>query len=90
MAVDARRREQLLTDLARRIERLGLTAPAILFLETFKPLAFLGAQFLWFAQPFLTLGFNETDLRDLTLIVEDRTGIEELIARLETSPTDHT
>jgi hypothetical protein len=90
MAVDARRREQLLNDLARRIEHAGMTAPAILFLETYKPLAFLGAQFLWFAQPFLTLGFNETDLRDLTLIVEDRTGIEELIARLETSPTDQT
>jgi hypothetical protein len=90
MAVDARRREQLLNDLAQRIEHAGMTAPAILFLETYKPLAFLGAQLLWFAQPFLTLGFNATDLRDLTLIVEDRTGIEELIARLETSPTDHT
>jgi hypothetical protein len=88
MAMDAVRREQLLNDLARRIERLGMTAPAILFLETYKPLAFLGAQFLWFAQPFLNLGFNQADLRDLTLIVEDRTGIEELIHRLEATQTD--
>lgn len=90
MTVDAQRREQLLNDLTRRIEQLGMTAPAVLFLETYKPLAFLGAQVLWFAQPFLNLGFNETDLRDLTLIIEERTGIEELIARLEAIHTDRT
>ncbi len=88
MALDARRRAQLLDDLTRRIEQMGMTAPAILFLETYKPLAFLGAQFLWFAQPFLNLGFNQADVRDLTLLVEDRAGVEELIARLEGLQTD--
>ena len=88
MALDAHRREQLLDDLTRRIEKIGMTAPAILFLETYKPLAFLGAQLLWFAQPFLSLGFKEADLRDLTLLIEDRGGVEELIDRLEASQTN--
>jgi hypothetical protein len=88
MTLDAHRRERLLNDTARRIEQLGMTAPAILFLETYKPLAFLGAQVLWFAQPFISFGFNEADLRDLTLIVEERTGVEELITRLEALQTD--
>ena len=88
MALDAHRREQLLDELTRRIEKMGMTAPAILFLETYKPLAFLGAQFLWFAQPFLSLGFDQADLRDLTLLVEDRAGVEELIERLEVLQTD--
>jgi hypothetical protein len=83
MAVDVQRREQLLDDLTRRIEKMGMTAPAILFLETYKPLAFLGAQLLWFAQPFLSLGFKEADLRDFTLLIEDHAGVEELIDRLE-------
>jgi len=90
MAVDAQRREQLLDDLTRRIEKMGMTAPAILFLETYKPLAFLGAQLLWFAQPFLSLGFKEADLRDLTLLIEDRAGVEELLDRLEALQTDRT
>ena len=90
MAVDAQRREQLLDDLTRRIEKMGMTAPAILFLETYKPLAFLGAQLLWFAQPFLSLGFKEADLRDLTLLIEDRAGVEELLDRLEVLQTDKT
>lgn len=86
--MDAHRREQLLDDWAQRIERAGMSAPAILFLETFKPLAFLGAQALWFAQPLLTLGLNETDLRDLILLIEEPSGIEDLLARLETCRTD--
>lgn len=87
-AMDAQRREQLLNDLAQRIERAGMAAPAILFLETFKPLAFLGAQALWFAQPFLSLGLNETDVRDFASLIEEPAGIEDLIARLETRPPD--
>jgi hypothetical protein len=87
--MDAQRREQLLNDLAHRIERAGMTAPAILFLETYQPLAFLGAQLLWFAQPFLTLGLNENDVRDLTLLLEERAGVADLIARLETLQSHH-
>ena len=90
MSLDARRREQLLNDLTRRIEQSGMIAPAILFLETYKPLAFLGAQLLWFAQPFLNLGFDEADLRDFTLLVEDRAGVEDLIGRLEALQTSET
>jgi len=88
--MDAQRREQLLDDLTRRIEKMGMTAPAILFLETYKPLAFLGAQLLWFAQPFLSLGFKEANLRDLALLIEDRAGVEELLDRLEALQTDKT
>jgi hypothetical protein len=88
MTLDAQRREELLSRVARRIEELGLTAPAILFLETYKPVAFLGAQLLWVAEPFLNLGFNAADLHDLTRLIEERTGIEELIRRLESPRPD--
>ncbi|MDE3088421.1 MAG: hypothetical protein KGJ80_03405 [Chloroflexota bacterium] len=60
-----------------------MTAPAILFLEMHKPLAFLGAQMLWAAQPFLNIGWNDNDLRDFAAIIEDRAGVEQIINRLE-------
>jgi hypothetical protein len=85
MHVDAQRREQLIGILAHRAERLGLTAPTILFLETFKPLAFIGAQMMWVAQPFLSLWWKEKDLRDLALVLEDPAGVEAIIDRLESS-----
>ncbi len=88
MALDAQRRQQILNRFARRIADLGLTAPAILFLEAYKPLSFLGAQMLWFAQPFLSLAFDSADLRDFTLLVQEDAGTEALIARLESSQPD--
>ena len=88
MTLDTQRREQLLNAVTQRVEELGLTAPAILFLETYKPVAFLGAQLLWAAEPFLSLGFNAADLHDLTRLIEERTGIEELIRRLESPRPD--
>ena len=74
--------------MARRIADLGLTAPAILFLEMHKPLAFLVAQLLLVAQPFLSIGLNNADLSDFAAIIEDRGGVEELIERLESIKSD--
>ncbi len=88
MGLDASRRQQLIDRFARRVAGLGLTAPAVLFLEMHKPLAFLGAQMLFAAQPFLSLGFNAADVHDFAAIIEDRTGVEEVIDRLESIKTE--
>jgi hypothetical protein len=88
MALDASRRQQLIDRFARRIAELGLTAPAVLFLEMHKPLAFLGAQLLFAAQPFLSVGLNDADVRDFAAIIEDRTGVEQVIDRLESLKTE--
>ena len=88
MDLDASRRQQLIDRVAQQIAGRGMTAPAILFLEMHKPLAFLGAQLLWIAQPFLSIGLNNADLSDLITVVEDRAGVEELIERLEARQTD--
>ena len=88
MDLDASRRQQLIERVAQQIAGRGMTAPAILFLEMHKPLAFLGAQLLWIAQPFLSIGLNNADLRDLITVIEDRAGVEELIERLEARQTD--
>lgn len=83
MALDQQRREQLIENLARRAARMHVTAPAILFLEMHRPLAFLGAQMLWVGQPFLSLWLERADIRDVALLLEDREGVERLIEHLE-------
>ena len=85
MALDPQRREQLIDALARRAARMHLTAPAILFLEMHRPLAFLGAQMLWAGQPFLSVWLNHADIRDVALLLEDPAGVDELIKRLESA-----
>jgi len=88
MPLDAQRRQELTDRFARRVVELGMTAPAILFLEAYKPLSFLGAQLLWMTGPFLNGVFNSADLRDFTLLIEDAAGVEALIARLESFRQD--
>lgn len=83
MALDDQRRQDLIERLTLQISKSGLTAPAILFLEMNKPLAYLGAQFLLVSQPFLSIGLKDADLRDLALLLEERRGVEDLIERLE-------
>ena len=90
MALDVARRQQMIDRIANRIAGLGMTAPAVLFLEMNKPLAFLGAQLLFAAQPFLSITVNPADLHDFAEIVEDGTGVDQLIARLESIRTERT
>ncbi len=81
--MDLERRERLINELARRAARLHLTAPAILFLEMHRPLAFVGAQMLWAAQPFLGMWLDHADIGEVAQLLEDPAGVEALISRLE-------
>ncbi len=82
---DQLRREQFIDDLARRAARAHVTAPAILFLEMHKPLAFLGAQMLWAAQPFLGVWWDPADVHAVARLLEDPESVEALIRRLEST-----
>src|SRR5574341_1123395 len=88
MPLDMQRREQLIEALVQRAAQMGVTAPALLFLETYKPLTFLGAQMLWAAQPFLSIWLKDATVRDLALLLEDRDSVEQLIARLESPSSE--
>lgn len=83
MALEEQRRQDLIDRLARRAAQMHLAAPAILFLEMHKPLAFLGAQIVWLAQPFLCLWWKPGDVHDVACLLEDRASVEALIERLE-------
>ena len=83
MPLDVQRRQELIDRFAQRVAQMGMTAPAILFLESYKPVSFLGAQFLWFSEPFLSILINPTDLHDFTVLIQDEAGTEALLERLE-------
>ena len=68
----------LIERVARRIEQRGLVTAAVLFLETMKPLSFLGGQMLYLAQPIL--GESAAEYAGL---LEDPDSVDRLLARLE-------
>ena len=73
----------LLEKVATWIVRRGLTAPAILFLETGKPLNFLGSQLLIGLSPFIQAIFKGIEYQKFALIIEKDENVELLIELIE-------
>lgn len=77
------RRDQLVEDLAQRLDSWRLTTPAIAFLEVHKPLGFFASQTLLALQPLLTLLVGNVSVEEYAALLEDRNGLELVISRLE-------
>lgn len=81
-ADEVSRQAALIEALAQRIERAGLVAPAILFLESHKPFAFLASQLLWMADPLVSL-ITQEGTGPLADLLESPAAVERLLTRLE-------
>ncbi len=73
----------LLEKLALWIKRRNLTAPAIIFLETGKPLNFLGSQLLIAFSPFVQAFFKGDQYQKIALILEKDENLERLLQLIE-------
>ncbi len=75
--------EALLDAVAGRIVRMGMAVPAVFFLESAKPLNFIGSQALVFLEPFVKSVLNIASYDRFTALMEDRSSIERLLIRIE-------
>lgn len=75
-------RDELVEQVAREIELLGMSGPAVHFLEASRPYRALGANAMLFFDPLLR-GVFGGELASASEILADDAGIEQLIARLE-------
>ncbi len=73
----------VLDKLARKTVEKGMTVPAILLLESVKPLNFIGSQVLVFFEPIVQTVFNFKDYDTFRCALEKRESIEILITRIE-------
>jgi len=76
-------KRETLDRLAEKIIERRLSAPAILFLESSKPLSFLGNQAMVFFQPIVQTIFNFKTYDDIMDLLEDRDNIEYLLKKIE-------
>ena len=75
--------EQLLDQLTQNIDRWGLNVPALLFLQTTKPLSFIASHGLLLCQPLLSFFYDTPRIADYADLLADRANIDRLVARLE-------
>ena len=67
---------------ATKISEHGWASTATAVLEVGQPLAFLGGQALWVAQPALSLFFDQETIRQFAQLLEDPTAVEALVQQL--------
>jgi hypothetical protein len=60
-----------------------LETPAVLFLESVRPLSFVGAQGMYFLEPFARAIFNVKDYERLARMLERRENLELLVRAIE-------
>ena len=75
--------DALLLDLARKIDRKRMTAPALLWLESLRPVSFLGTQLMHFLNPFVRMLYDSDTFERLAQILEERDHLERLLCHLE-------
>ena len=76
--------DQALFDrLARWIVERRMETPALLFLESARPLSFVGAQAMHFFQPLASVLFAGPDYERLARLLEDRANLSLLLATIE-------
>ena len=79
------RRDALIDGLSAFVASRRLETPALILLESSRPLTFLGSQALLVGQPVLATFFGWERLDEYRLLLEDRSNVDRLIARIETA-----
>jgi len=74
---------EFMQKIAREIVQRQLTVPAIIFLETIKPLSFLGNQLLIFANPIVSLIVRTGNYYKFVRMIENRENVEKLTVAIE-------
>ena len=75
--------KKLINDIANKINRHGLSTPAIFFLEMVKYLSFFGSQLLIFFGPIITVFINSHSYYQIAELLEDRKNVELLLKKIE-------
>ncbi|HNY11484.1 MAG TPA: hypothetical protein PKK26_07850 [Candidatus Wallbacteria bacterium] len=73
----------LFEKLANFVVKRKMVAPAILFLESTKPLNFIGSQFLVVMGPLVKIFFNVREYDQIVTLMEKRDNVESLICTIE-------
>ena len=75
--------EVILDKIAKKVVYWRMTTPAVLFLESVKPMNFVGSQMLVFFEPFVQALFNVKEYNEFIKIMEERENVERLLVKIE-------
>ncbi len=77
------RQQEILDKIAKKVVLWKMSVPAILFLESVKPLNYVGSQMLVFFEPFVQSLFSWKDYDEFRRMMEERGNVERLLQTIE-------
>jgi hypothetical protein len=77
------RQDEILTKIAQKVVHWKMSVPAILFLESVKPLNYVGSQMMAFFEPMFQAVFSWKDYDEFRMMMEERGTVERLLQRIE-------
>jgi len=80
---------ELLIKLADKIIKLRMTTPAILFLESIRPMNYIGSQVMVFFAPMVRIFFDMPEWNQLSVILEQRDSIAYFLDLIEQREGDY-
>ena len=83
LAQICQQQEEILTKIARKVVHWKMSVPAVLFLESVKPLNYVGSQMMAFFEPFVHALFSWKDYDEVRKMMEERGTVEKLLQRIE-------
>ncbi len=75
--------EEILAKIAQKVVHWKMSVPAILFLESVKPLNYVGSQMMAFFEPFVHAVFSWKDYDEFRKMMEERGTVEKLLQKIE-------
>ena len=69
--------------MAEQVVARRMTVPAILFLESVKPVSFIGSQALYFFEPMVRAFFTVPEYERFAALLERRETLEALLVKIE-------
>lgn len=83
MDITEQRRDEVINNIAYRIVRHGLVAPAIIFLELNRPLMYIYSQGMHFISPVAEIIFGHSYTAEMGYIFQEQKNIDIIIERIE-------
>ncbi len=77
------RQKELIDKIAKGIVERQMTVPAIVTLQSIKPISFLGSQFMIFAKPIVEMILPIASYQEVAIMFEDPDNVELLLRRIE-------
>jgi hypothetical protein len=83
--LDPAARDALIDSIVKHVNRFGMHVPAVLALESMKPLSYLAGQALILGSGFLAPIFGPQHVQRFSKLLQSRDDVERLIKRIEES-----